>query len=48
MDYQFQEKSKFALMTVNNVYIDLSTSAFQLCDETWIMPGMLVMRAPCH
>ena len=42
MDYQFQERSKFALMTVNNVFTDLSTSAFQLCDGTWIMPGMPV------
>ena len=42
MDYQFQERSKFALMTVNNVFTNLSTSAFQLCDGTWIMPGMPV------
>ena len=42
MDYQFQEKSKFALLTVNNVYTDLPTSAFQLCDGTWIMPGVPV------
>ena len=41
MDYQFQERSKFALMTVNG-YTDLSTSVFQLCDGTWIMPGMPV------
>ena len=34
-------RSKFALMTVN-VYTDLSTSVFQLCDGTWIMPGMPV------
>ena len=40
MDYQFQE-SKFVLMIVN-VYTDLSTSVFQLCDGTWIMPGMPV------
>ena len=42
MDHQFQEKSKFALLTVNNVYTDLPTSAFQLCDGTWIMPGVPV------
>ena len=42
MDYQFQERSKFALITVNNVFTNLSTSAFQLCDGTWIMPGMPV------
>ena len=42
MDYQFQERSKFALMTVNNVFTNLSTSTFQLCDGTWIMPGMPV------
>ena len=42
MDYQFQEKSKFALLTVNNVYTDFPTSAFQLCDGTWIMPDIPV------
>ena len=42
MDYPFQEESKFALLTVNNVYTDLPTSAFQLCDGTWIMPGVPV------
>ena len=42
MGHQFQEKSKFALLTVNNVYTDLPTSAFQLCDGTWIMPRVPV------
>ena len=41
MNYQFQEKSKFALIPVN-AYTDLSTSAFRLCDGTWIMPGIPV------
>ena len=40
MDHQFQEKSKFALLAVNNVYTDLPTSVFQLCDGTWIMPDL--------
>ena len=30
------------MMTVNNVFTNLSTSAFQLCDGTWVMPGMPV------
>ena len=42
MDYQFREKSKFALLAVNNVYTDLPTSVFQFCDGTWIMPGVPV------
>ena len=42
VDYQFQNKSKFALLTVNNVYTDLSQDAFQLSDGTWIMPEVPV------
>ena len=42
MDYQFQENSKFALLAFNNVYTDLPALAFQLCDGTWIMPGLPV------
>lgn len=37
MYYQFQEKSKFALLMVNSAYTDLSASYFQLRDGTRIM-----------
>jgi hypothetical protein len=37
LDYQFQNKGKFAL-AVNNVYTDLPPAAFQLSDGTWVMP----------
>lgn len=40
MDFQFRNKSKFALLTVNNVYTDLRPSAFQLSDGTWVMPSV--------
>ena len=40
--YQFQKNSKFAFLAANNVYTDLPTSAFQLSDGTWIMPGLSV------
>jgi hypothetical protein len=42
LDYQFQKKSKFALLTVNNVYTDLPPAAFQLSDGTWVMPAVPV------
>ena len=42
VDYKFQQKSKFALLTGNNVYTDLPDSAFQLSDGTWAMPGVPV------
>jgi hypothetical protein len=42
MDYQFQNKGKFALLTFNNVYIDLPSTAFQLSDGTWTRPGVPV------
>ncbi len=42
VDHQFQNKSKFALLTVNNVYTDLPPAKFQLSDGTWIMPGVPV------
>jgi hypothetical protein len=42
MDFQFQNKSKFALLTVNDVYSDLPPSAFQISDGTWIMPSVPV------
>lgn len=41
MDYPFQ--NKFALLTFNNVYVDLPPEAFRLSDgSTWIMPGVPV------
>jgi len=42
VDYQFQKKSKFALLTVNDVHTDLPSVAFQLSDGTWVMPGVPV------
>ena len=42
MNYQFHEKSKFALLTVNNVYTDLPDATIQLSDGTWIMPELPV------
>jgi len=42
VDYQFQNKGKFALLTINNVYTDLPPEPFQLSDGTWIMPGVPV------
>lgn len=38
MNFQFQRQSKFALLTVNNVYTDLPAAPFQLSDGTWVMP----------
>ena len=32
--HPFQTKSKFAMLTVNKVYTDFSTAAFQLSDGT--------------
>jgi len=40
VDYQFQNKSKFALLTFKNVYTDLPPAAFQLSDGTWVMPDV--------
>ncbi|MBF6568591.1 MAG: hypothetical protein IVW54_06915 [Candidatus Binataceae bacterium] len=42
MEHKFQNKSKFALLTFNNAYVDLSSEAFQLSDGTWAMPGVPV------
>ncbi len=42
MDYKFQNKGKFALLTVNNVYTDLPPDAFQLSDGFWVMSGVPV------
>lgn len=39
----FQTKSKFAMLTVNNVYTDLRDAAFQLSDGTWVMPAVPVL-----
>ena len=33
MDFQFQNKRKFALLAINNVYTDLPMAASQLRDE---------------
>lgn len=41
MDHQFQNNSKFALLTVN-IYTDLPPATFQLSDGTWVMPGVPV------
>jgi len=40
--HPFQTKSKFAMLTVNNVYTDLPAAAFQLSDGTWVMPAVPV------
>ena len=42
VDYRFQEKSKFALLTLNNVYTDLPGEGCQLPNGTWTMPGLPV------
>jgi hypothetical protein len=42
VNYQFQKKSKFALLAVNNVYTEVPDAAFQLSDGTWAMPGVPV------
>ena len=42
MDHQFQNKSKFALLTVNNIGTELPPAKFQLSDGTWVMPGVPV------
>ncbi len=42
MDYKFQDKGKFALLTFNNIYVDLPPEAFRLCDGAWAMSGVPV------
>ncbi len=42
VDHELQNKSKFALLTINNVYADLPPAKFQLSDGTWVMPGVPV------
>lgn len=40
VNYRFQKKSKFALLTVNDAYTELPTTGFQLSDGTWVMPSV--------
>jgi hypothetical protein len=40
MDHKFENKSKFALLTFNNVYVNLPSEAFRLSDGTLVMPGV--------
>jgi hypothetical protein len=42
MNYKFRERSKFALLTVNNVFVDLPSGAFELSDGTLVLPGVPV------
>ena len=42
VNYQFQDKGKFALLTFNNIYTDLPKAAFRLSDGIWAMPGLPV------
>lgn len=42
VEHKFQNKSKFALLTFNNVYVELPSAAFRLRDSTWVMPGVPV------
>jgi hypothetical protein len=40
--HHFQNKSKFALQTFNNIFVDLPRTPFRLSDGTWVMPGVPV------
>jgi hypothetical protein len=42
VNYEFQNKGKFALLTFNNIYVELPPAAFHLSDGTWTMPGVPV------
>lgn len=42
MDHKFQQNSKFALLTFNNVCVDLPSAPFRLRDCTWVMPSVPV------
>ncbi len=42
VEHKFQDKSKFSLLTFNNVYVELPSEAFQLSGGTWAMPGIPV------
>ena len=44
VEHKFQEKSKFALLTFNNVFVELPSAAFRLSDGTWVMPGVPAVR----
>src|SRR4030095_823526 len=37
MNFQFRNKSKFALLTFNNIYAKLNPESFRLSDGTWVM-----------
>ena len=38
--HPFQTKSKFATVTVNNVYSDPPAAAFQLSESTWVLAAV--------
>lgn len=42
MPHRFQENSQFALLAVNNAYVNLPHKPFQLSDGTWILHGVPV------
>lgn len=42
MDHKFRERSKFALLTFNNVFVDLPSGAFELFDGTLVLPAVPV------
>jgi|SRR5882724_4975380 len=42
MTFKFQYNSKFALLAVNDVYVEIPTTDFQLSDGTWVMPRVPV------
>jgi hypothetical protein len=42
VDYKFEDKGKFALLTFNNIYVDLPPAAFRLSDGTWAMQSVPV------
>ena len=43
MTFKFQYNSKFALLAVNDVYVEIPTTDFQLSDGTWVMPRVPVL-----
>src|SRR5450432_985949 len=42
VDYKFRERSKFALLTFNNVFVDLPSGAFELSDGTLVLSAVPV------
>jgi hypothetical protein len=42
VNHHFQNRSKFALLTVNSIYTDLPEAPFRLSEGTWVMPGVPV------